>query len=174
MVRFRAREGSIPPTSNRIRPCAHALAAPPFFSRHGIGFDAAKLRWHRTFGKEAPFSLVRGGAPEADLPFQSSLVFVRAGTTAPYAIGALRHRRLTPSSYSITIVEATGGVDHVTQYMVIDILRDEQGHSHLFEGFLREYQTKGRAGAAEATARGEFRSSRPSLVPGQRSGRHRR
>ena len=42
------------------------------------------------------------------------------------------------------IVEATEGADHVTQDMVIDILRDEQGHRRLFEGFLREYQAEGR------------------------------
>jgi bacterioferritin len=29
--------------------------------------------------------------------------------------------------------------------MVIDILRDEQGHRCLFEGFLREYQAEGLA-----------------------------
>jgi bacterioferritin len=29
--------------------------------------------------------------------------------------------------------------------MVIDILRDEQGHLRLFEGFLREYQVEGLA-----------------------------
>jgi bacterioferritin len=43
------------------------------------------------------------------------------------------------------IVEFTEGIDHVTQDMVIDILRDEQGHRRLFEGFLREYQMEGRA-----------------------------
>jgi bacterioferritin len=43
------------------------------------------------------------------------------------------------------IVEETDGVDHVTQDMVIDILRDEQGHRRLFEGFLREYQAEGKA-----------------------------
>jgi bacterioferritin len=43
------------------------------------------------------------------------------------------------------IVELTEGVDHVTQDMVIDILRDEQGHRRLFEGFLREYQAEGLA-----------------------------
>src|ERR687886_1565352 len=36
------------------------------------------------------------------------------------------------------IIEATDGVDWVTQDMVIDILRDEEGHRRLFEGFLRE------------------------------------
>jgi bacterioferritin len=40
------------------------------------------------------------------------------------------------------IVEATDGVDLVTQDMVIQILRDEEGHRRLFEGFLREYETE--------------------------------
>ena len=43
------------------------------------------------------------------------------------------------------IVEATEGVDPVTQDMVIDILHDEQGHLRLFEGFLREYEKEGLA-----------------------------
>ncbi len=43
------------------------------------------------------------------------------------------------------IVEETEGVDPVTQDMVITILRDEQGHRRLFEGFLREYEFEGKA-----------------------------
>ena len=43
------------------------------------------------------------------------------------------------------IVEATEGVDPVTQDMVIDILHDEEGHRRLFEGYLREYQAEGLA-----------------------------
>ena len=43
------------------------------------------------------------------------------------------------------IIDETEGVDPVTQDMVIDILRDEQGHRRLFEGFLREYQAEGLA-----------------------------
>jgi bacterioferritin len=43
------------------------------------------------------------------------------------------------------IVEETDGVDLVTQDMVIDVLRDEQGHRRLFEGFLREYEAEGLA-----------------------------
>ena len=42
------------------------------------------------------------------------------------------------------IIEVTDGVDWVTQDMVIDILRDEQGHRRLFEGFLREFEAEGR------------------------------
>ncbi len=43
------------------------------------------------------------------------------------------------------IIEETEGVDPVTQDMTIDILRDEQGHRRLFEGFLREYEFEGLA-----------------------------
>ena len=43
------------------------------------------------------------------------------------------------------IIEACDGVDWVTQDMVIAILRDEEGHKRLFEGFLREYEAEGLA-----------------------------
>ncbi len=43
------------------------------------------------------------------------------------------------------VIEATEGVDPVTQDMVIAILRDEEGHRRLFEGFLREYEAEGAA-----------------------------
>jgi len=43
------------------------------------------------------------------------------------------------------IVEETEGIDPVTQDMTIAILRDEQGHRRLFEGFLREYEFEGKA-----------------------------
>jgi bacterioferritin len=43
------------------------------------------------------------------------------------------------------IIEETDSVDPVTQDMVIGILRDEQGHRRLFEGYLREYAAEGMA-----------------------------
>ena len=43
------------------------------------------------------------------------------------------------------IIEVTEGVDPVTQDMVIAILRDEEQHRRLFEGFLREYEAEGLA-----------------------------
>jgi len=43
------------------------------------------------------------------------------------------------------IIEETEGTDPVTQDMVIAILRDEEQHRRLFEGFLREYEADGRA-----------------------------
>jgi bacterioferritin len=43
------------------------------------------------------------------------------------------------------IIEFTDGLDFVTQDMVISILRDEEGHRRLFEGYLREYEVEGLA-----------------------------
>ena len=43
------------------------------------------------------------------------------------------------------IIAETEEIDPVTQDMVIDILRDEEGHRRLFEGFLREYERDGSA-----------------------------
>jgi len=40
------------------------------------------------------------------------------------------------------IIEATDGVDWVTQDMVIAILHDEQRHRRLFEGYLREFEAE--------------------------------
>jgi bacterioferritin len=40
------------------------------------------------------------------------------------------------------IIEATEETDPTTNDMVIAILRDEEGHRRLFEGFLREYQDR--------------------------------
>ena len=43
------------------------------------------------------------------------------------------------------VIEATEGIDPVTQDMVVAILRDEEGHRRLFEGFLREFAVEGLA-----------------------------
>lgn len=51
--------------------------------------------------------------------------------------GAIEHYNL--------VIEETEGIDPVTNDMVIAILRDEEGHRRLFEGYLREYEAEGRA-----------------------------
>lgn len=43
------------------------------------------------------------------------------------------------------IIQATDGIDPVTNDMVINVLRDEEGHRRLFEGYLREYEAEGLA-----------------------------
>jgi bacterioferritin len=74
---------------------------------------------------------------EASQPFlappehQTDIVHVIKGVIAAET-GAIEHYNL--------IIEETEGVDPVTQDMFIAILRDEEGHRRLFEGFLREYE----------------------------------
>jgi bacterioferritin len=51
--------------------------------------------------------------------------------------GAIEHYNL--------VIEETEGVDPVTNDMVIAILRDEEGHRRLFEGYLREFEAEGRS-----------------------------
>jgi len=43
------------------------------------------------------------------------------------------------------IIDEVGDIDPVTEDMLITILRDEQGHLRMFEGFLREYEAEGLA-----------------------------
>lgn len=47
-------------------------------------------------------------------------------------VGAIEHYN--------RIIEATDGVDWATQDMVIEILRDEEGHMRTFERYLREFE----------------------------------
>src|SRR5512141_1741262 len=44
-----------------------------------------------------------------------------------------------------TVIQETDQSDPVTQDMVIAILREEEGHRRLFEGYLREYEAEGLA-----------------------------
>jgi bacterioferritin len=49
--------------------------------------------------------------------------------------GAIEHYR--------RIIEASEGADWVTQDIAIGILHEEERHRRLFEGFLREYESRG-------------------------------
>lgn len=67
---------------------------------------------------------------------QTDIVHVIKGVIEAEA-GAIEHYNL--------LIEETDGVDPVTNDMIIAILRDEEGHRRLFEGYLREYEAEGRA-----------------------------
>jgi bacterioferritin len=67
---------------------------------------------------------------------QTDIVHVIKGVIAAES-GAIEHYN--------AIIEFTEGKDPVTNDMVIAILRDEEGHKRLFEGFLREYEAEGLA-----------------------------
>jgi bacterioferritin len=65
---------------------------------------------------------------------QTDIAHVIRGVIAAES-GAIEHYN--------AIIEFTEGRDPVTQDMVIAILRDEEGHRRLFEGFLREVEGAG-------------------------------
>lgn len=67
---------------------------------------------------------------------QTDIVHVIKGVIAAET-GAIEHYN--------RIIEFCDDVDLVTQDMVIAILRDEEQHRRLFEGFLREYEAEGLA-----------------------------
>ncbi len=51
------------------------------------------------------------------------------------------------------IIDFCDGVDYVTQDMMIDVLRDEERHRRLFEGFLREFERARRRESAPGAPR---------------------
>ena len=53
--------------------------------------------------------------------------------------GVIDAERAAIEHYS-RMIEATDGIDPVTQDMVTTILADEQRHARMFEGFLREFE----------------------------------
>jgi bacterioferritin len=63
---------------------------------------------------------------------QTDIVHVIRGVIEA-EIGAIDHYN--------QIIEASDGLDWVTMDMVTDVLRDEEGHRRLFEGFLREFES---------------------------------
>jgi bacterioferritin len=80
---------------------------------------------------------------EAFSPEQSYLQPPEEQTDIVHVIRGVIEAETGAIEHYTRIVEETEGVDPVTQDMVIDILRDEQGHRRLFEGFLREYKVEG-------------------------------
>ena len=64
---------------------------------------------------------------------QTDIVHVIKGVIASEN-GAIQHYN--------HIIEATDGIDYVTQDMLIAILHDEQRHRRLFEGYLREFDAE--------------------------------
>ena len=64
----------------------------------------------------------------------TDIVHVIRGVIAAEA-GAIEHYN--------RIIQFASEVDPVTEDMVVEILRDEEGHKRLFEGFLREFEADG-------------------------------
>jgi bacterioferritin len=82
---------------------------------------------------------------EAFTPRQSYLQPPEHQTDLVHVIRGVIKAETGAIEHYTRIITETEGVDPVTQDMVITILKDEQGHRRLFEGFLREYEFEGKA-----------------------------
>src|SRR3954466_13125022 len=78
-------------------------------------------------------------------PEQSSPAPPEHQTDIVHAIKGVIEAETGAIEHYNAIIEATEEVDPVTNDMVIAILRDEEGHRRLFEGYLREYEIEGKA-----------------------------
>jgi bacterioferritin len=87
------------------------------------------------------------GVVPGSLEFQAEQTFLQPPerqTDIVHVIEGVIQAETGAIEHYTTIVEKTDGIDPVTQDMAIDILRDEQGHRRLFEGFLREFREEER------------------------------
>lgn len=88
------------------------------------------------------------GVVPGSLDFQVAQTFLQPPEEqidVVHVIKGVIEAETTAIEHYTRIMEITEQVDPVTQDMVITILRDEQGHRRLFEGFLREYKAEGAA-----------------------------
>lgn len=82
------------------------------------------------------------GTPPGSLDFSAEQTSLQPGDGADVAAvirGVIEAEAGAIAHYN-RIIEACDGVDWVTQDMVVDILRDEEGHLRRFERYLREYE----------------------------------
>lgn len=88
------------------------------------------------------------GVVPGSMDFKPEQTFLQPPTTQTdivHIIKGVIEAETGAIEHYVNIIEATDGVDWVTQDMVIDILHDEEGHRRLFEGFLREFEAEGLA-----------------------------
>ena len=83
------------------------------------------------------------GTPPGSMEFAPEQTYLQPSedaTDVPAVIKGVIQAEAGAIEHYTRIIEACDGVDWVTQDMVIDILRDEEGHLRQFERFLREYE----------------------------------
>ena len=88
------------------------------------------------------------GTPPGSMEFAPEQSYLQPSddpTDVPAVIRGVIQAEAGAIEHSTRIIEACDGIDWVTQDMVIDILRDEEGHLRQLERFLREYEAEGLA-----------------------------
>jgi bacterioferritin len=82
------------------------------------------------------------GTPPGSLAFTAEQASLQPPADATDVAGVIRgviEAEAGAIEHYTRIIEACDGVDWATQDMVIDILRDEEGHLRTFERYLREF-----------------------------------
>jgi bacterioferritin len=83
------------------------------------------------------------GTPPGSLAFTAEQTTLQPPEDATDVVAVIRgviDAEAGAIAHYTRIIEATDGVDWATQDMVIDILRDEEGHLRQFERYLREFE----------------------------------
>jgi bacterioferritin len=83
------------------------------------------------------------GTPPGSLEFSAEQSSLQPPADATDVVGVIRgviEAEAGAIEHYTRIIEACDGVDWATQDMVIDILRDEEGHLRQFERYLREFE----------------------------------
>jgi bacterioferritin len=83
------------------------------------------------------------GTPPGSLAFAAEQSYLQPPEDATDVVTVIRgviEAEAGAIAHYNRIIEATDGVDWATQDMVIEILRDEEGHLRQFERYLREFE----------------------------------
>lgn len=83
------------------------------------------------------------GTPPGSMEFAPEQSYLQPPEDATDVVSVIRgviEAEAGAIEHYMRIIEACDGVDWATQDMVIDVLRDEEGHMRQFERYLREYE----------------------------------
>jgi bacterioferritin len=83
------------------------------------------------------------GTPPGTMDFKAEQVSLQPPADATDVVAVIRgviEAEAGAIEHYTRLIEACDGVDWATQDMVIDILRDEEGHLRQFERYLREFE----------------------------------
>jgi bacterioferritin len=83
------------------------------------------------------------GTPPGTMDFKAEQASLQPPADATDVVAVIRgviEAEAGAIEHYTRLIEACDGVDWATQDMVIDILRDEEGHLRQFERYLREFE----------------------------------
>jgi bacterioferritin len=83
------------------------------------------------------------GTPPGSMDFKAEQASLQPPADATDVVSVIRgviEAEAGAIEHYTRVIEACDGVDWATQDMVIDILRDEEGHLRQFERYLREFE----------------------------------